>query len=399
MRADAPSYPHDLFTDEALLDSYTHYTALRALGPVVWLDAHEMYVLPRYAEARAALQDATTYCSGRGAGLNHVVNDIGAGKNLIMTDGELHTRLRRIVAHDLTPRALRHLTERVEALAQDLVTRLAERGEFDGVTDLARALPLVVVPDLVGWPDRGREHLLAWASATFDLLGPLNERAQRAVPDAQAMLAFAAEIAETGAMAPGSVGAGVVAAADEGLIPREQAASLMVGYLAPSLDTTISAIGSAVWLLAEHPDQWRALKQDPSLVPNAFEEVVRLESPIRTFTRVNTVDVEIGGVTIPEGSRLMIHFASANRDERRFEHADRFDVTRATAGDHIGFGYGVHGCAGQGLARLEGQAVLRAMVEHLDHLEVGTPVPGLNNLINAWASLPVTVRAAAATPS
>lgn len=401
MSTDAPTYPNDLFTDEALADSATHYAALRDLGPVVWLDAHEMYVLPRYTEAQAALLDAATYCSGQGAGLNHVINELTAGKNLIATDGDLHAKLRKIVAHDLTPRALRHLTERVEGLAQDLVQRLVDRGTFDGVEDLARALPLVVVPDLVGWPDHGRDHLLDWASATFDLLGPMNERAQRAVPNAQAMLKFAAEIAASGDMMPGSVGAGVIKAAEDGLIAREQAGSLMVGYLAPSLDTTISAIGSAVWLLGNHPEQWEALKADPSLIPNAFEEVVRLESPIRTFSRVNTVDVDFDGVVVPEGSRLMVHFGAANRDERQFDNADGFDITRKNAGDHIGFGYGVHGCAGQGLARMEGQAVLRAMTQHIDAFEIGTPVQGLNNLINAWASLPMTVtpsKRPAATP-
>ena len=165
---------------------------------------------------------------------------------------------------------------------------------------------------------------------------------------------------------------------------------LVLDYIGPSLDTTISAIGSAVQLLATHPEQWATLKADPSLIPNAFNETVRLESPIRVFSRVTTTTTSIDGYDINAGARLIILYASANRDERTFERPDEFDVSRRNAAEHVGFGYGTHGCAGQGLARLESHAVLQALVDQVDRLELGQPVRGLNNLINAWASLPVS---------
>lgn len=173
-----------------------------------------------------------------------------------------------------------------------------------------------------------------------------------------------------------------------------EAPLVIVDYLAPSLDTTISAIGSAVWLLATYPGQWAALKADPTLAANAFNEVVRLESPIRAFSRVTTADTTVAGHKLAEGSRVMILFASANRDEQMFTDAERFDITRGNAAEHIGFGYGVHGCAGQGLARLEGQAVLRALVTHVDAMELGQPVRAMNNLISAFTSLPLRVQSA-----
>jgi len=151
-----PSYPHDIFTDEVLLDPHEHYRALRELGPVVWLEAHQMFVLPRYADVRAALADAETFCSGQGVGLNDVVNGIGAGGSTLMTDGEQHEHQRGIIGQGLTPRALRSMRATVEKLANDRVAQLVERGSFDAVADLARALPLSVVPDLVGWPAGGR---------------------------------------------------------------------------------------------------------------------------------------------------------------------------------------------------------------------------------------------------
>lgn len=395
----APTYSHDLWTDEVLVDPYPHYRALRDLGPVVWLEAHDVYALPRFEEARAALHSASTYCSGRGVAFNDAANQM-AGRSLIMTDGELHTHLRKVLAQNLTPRAIRHMQDAVDTQADAVVESVVAKGSFDAVPDLAHALPTRVVPDLVGWPLDGRDHLVEWAGATFDLLGPMNDRALAAVPGVQAMQQFAAQIAAEGNLLPGSVGAGVIDAARRGELEPERVPPLIVGYLAPSLDTTISAIGSAVWLLAHHPDQWAALRADPSRIPNAFDEVLRLESPIRAFTRVATEEVNIGGVNIPEGARLAIMYGSANRDERRFEEPDRFDVTRKNSCDQIGFGYGVHGCAGQGLARMEVHALLAAMTRRIETIELaGPPTKGLNNLINFIAHLPVRVTPAGAAPA
>jgi cytochrome P450 len=187
--------------------------------------------------------------------------------------------------------------------------------------------------------------------------------------------------------------AGVLAAAARGDIEPAQCPALLVDYLAPSLDTTISAIGNAVWLFAMHPDQWDRLRREPERVKNAFNEVLRLESPISCFTRVATEPTEVGGITVPEGARLLMMYASANRDERRWERADDFDIGREAAGQ-LGFGHGVHACAGMGLARLEGAAVLSALAARVERIELGTPVRKLNNLIRAFGSLPVTVHPA-----
>ena len=386
-----PTYPHDLWTDETLLDPYPHYQALRDLGPVVWLEAQEMYAVPRYAEARAVLSDADSFCSGQGVGLNDVINDLGAGTTL-MSDGQLHRHLRSVIGLGLTARAVQSIRDDVQRQADERVAELVERGSFDAVSDLARALPLTVVPDLLGWPDSGREHLLDWASATFDVLGPMNARARQAIPGVQEMMEFAARTAAEGDLILGSLGAAIVDTARRGELEPPQVPPLLVDYLGPSLDTTISAIGNAVWLLASHPDQWAALKADPGLIPDAFNEVVRLESPIRAFTRVATDDLQLGGCEVPAGARLAVLYGSANRDESVFEEADKFVVSRTNAVAHLGFGHGIHGCAGQGLARLEGQAVLSALVDQVDAMDLGQPERALNNLINAWASLPVTVQ-------
>jgi cytochrome P450 len=393
-----PNYPHDLFTDEVLRDPGEHYRTLRELGPVVWLDAHDMYAVTRFAEARVVLADAATYCSGQGVALNDTANTLAAGRNTLMTDGKLHEHLRRVLGRNLTPRALRAAVDRIRSAAAELVTDLVARRSFDAVADLARALPLSIVPDLLGWPTNGRAHLLEWGAAAFDFLGPMNDRARQAISPTQAMFAFAAEMAESGRIIPGSVGAGVIEAARRGEIEQNQVAPLITGFLAPSLDTTISAIGSAIWLLARHPRQWAALRADPSLVPNAFAETLRLETPVRGFSRVTTMPTRIGAADLPAGVRILVLYGSANQDGRQFPAPDQFDITRANATDQLSFGYGVHSCPGQGLARAEAHALLSELASQVERIELaGQAARVISNLINGPASVPVTVRPAQPT--
>jgi cytochrome P450 len=387
-----PTSSIDLFDDEALTEPYEHYRVLRDQGPVVWLERHEVFAIPRYAEVRDVLDRPDEFCSGQGVGLNAMINDAGRGTTL-MSDGEAHDRQREVIGRPLTPRALAGLRPQAQALANDLVDRLVARGSCDAVTDLAEVIPVTWVPDLLGWPDEGRDRLLDWAAANFDGLGPLNARAQASGPRLLEMVAYAREVAQRDDLAPDSMAAGVLAAAAAGDVAPEQCPMVLIDYLAPSLDTTISALGNAIWLFGTHPEQWDLLRREPERVKNAFNEVVRVESPINCFTRVATTDADVGGVEVSEGSRVMVMYASANRDERRWERADEFDITRESAGQ-LGFGHGPHACAGMGLARLEGAAVVSALVERVEWFELGQPVRRLNNLIRAFGSLPVRLHAA-----
>ncbi len=382
----------DLFSDEALTEPYEHYRILRDLSPVVWLERHEVFAVPRYAEVRDVLDRPEEFCSGRGVGLNAFINDAGRGTTL-MSDGDAHDRQREVIGRPLTPRALAGLRSQAQALADELVDRLVARGSCDAVTDLAEVIPVTWVPDLLGWPEEGRDRLLDWAAANFDGLGPLNARAEASGPRLLEMLSYARQVARRDDLPAASMAAGVLAAATNGDVAPEQCPMLLIDYLAPSLDTTISALGNAIWLFGTQPEQWDRLRREPDRVKNAFNEVVRFESPINCFTRVATIGADVGGVEVPAGSRVMVMYASANRDERRWERADEFDITRDSAGQ-LGFGHGPHACAGMGLARLEGAAVLSALVERVERFELGEPVRRLNNLIRSFGSLPVTLHAA-----
>jgi cytochrome P450 len=321
--------------------------------------------------------------------LNDVINSLGRGTTL-MSDDDEHRMQREIIGRPLTPRSLADLRPEAQAIADSIVDGLVEKRGFDAVTELAEVLPTSWVPDLLGWPAEGREHLVAWASAQFDGLGPLNDRAIAASDDILAMSAFAFQLAEL-ELPEHCFGSRIQRAADQGEIDRSRCPMLFIDYLAPSLDTTISAIGNAVWLFATHPDQWRLLQEEPYRIKAALNEVLRLESPISCFTRVAKVATEVGGFHMPARSRVLVSFASANRDERRWDDPDHFDIRRESAG-HLAFGHGEHACVGMGLARLEIAAVLTSLVERVRTLELdGSPVRKRNNLIRSFTSLPVTV--------
>ena len=387
-----PSYDGDLFADDALAEPYAHYRTLRDLGPVVHLPVHDVYAVARYADARRVLEDPVAFCSGRGVGLNDFINAGGRGTTL-MSDGVQHARQRDVIGRPLTPKAVAELRPAAQRLADDLAERLVGRGRFDAVPDLAEVLPATWVPDLLGWPDDGRDHLVEWASDTFDCLGPLNDRTEAAGPGLMAMTAYAHQVAAS-TLPEGSMAAGILAAAERGDLEPEQCPMAIIDYLGPSLDTTIAALGNAIWLFATHPEQWAQLRREPDRAKQAFNEVLRLETPISGFTRTATEAATIDGVEVPAGARVLVSFASANRDERRWDDPETFDIGRNSAG-HIGFGYGEHACVGMGLARLEGVAVLGALAERVERFELAAPpVRKLNNLIRSFGSLPVVVHPA-----
>ncbi len=381
------TYAADLYSTDAILDPHPHYEKLRRLGPVVWLDRHKCFALPRYPECKATLRDDEQFLSREGVSLNTLSNKLSHGTTLA-SDGDEHADRRKLVAHRLLPRALRAIGDTVEEQANTVVEEAVRRRDVDGV-ELASALPLAIVPDLVGWPRDQREHLIEWGGATFDILGPLNWQAVKSMPRALQMLRFARRVVRQRNVLPGSIVDELLTAADAGVLDHSACPALMIDYIAPSLDTTISAISNALYLLGTHPEQWRLLKDDPDLIPAAVNEIVRYESPLRAFARRVRQDGEIAGTTLPAGSRVLVLYASANRDEDAWDDPATFDIRR-DAGRHVGFGNGAHACAGQGLARLETVAILRALVERVDRIEVtGRPVWAVNNIIRRHSHLPI----------
>ena len=391
--AGIPVYRPDIYATGAIVDPHPHYARLRELGPVVWLPKQRVYALPRFGECKAVLRDDRAFISGDGVALNAISNRLSRGTTL-NSDGSEHSRRRKLVAHRMLPRALGAISDTVTEQAAQVVDAAVAKGDIDGVADLASALPLAVVPDLVGWPRDQRDHLLVWAGATFDVLGPLNRQWITSSPSSVQMLRFARRVVRRRSVIEGSLGHDVLTAADDGKLPHRECPPLMVDYVAPSLDTTISAISSALQLFAVFPEQWEIVKDNRDLIPNAVNEVIRYESPVRAFSRKALQKATIGDVTIPAGSRVLVIYASANRDEQEWDQPHVFDVRR-DATRQLGFGHGAHACAGQGLARLETEAMLRALVQRVDRIELTSPPTwAINNIIRRHERLPLKLVAA-----
>lgn len=385
-----PSYDQDFYGDDFIRAPLDHYRAMRDLGPVVWLPHQKAYALSRYGEVVEALRKPDVFVSGRGLSLNDDVNALLVGSTL-NSDGDVHRRSRSITATPINPKGLLQLTPYIEKAANTLAQVLAEKGTFDAIADFAQVLPLSIVTELVGLPDGGRENMLKWASATFNLFDGFNERSQAAFGDMRELQAFLKTNGRPECLKDGGLARRIFEEAPAKGFSQDQAAQFMRDYINPSLDTTISATGFAAYCFAKYPDQWDVLRHQPDLIPNAIEEVVRLSTPIRAFSRYVAQDVDIGGEPIPKGSRVLIIYASANRDDRVFESPDDFDVTRNLR-KHVGFGHGVHMCMGLHLARLEMQSLLRGLVPLVKRWELaGEPVVAMNNTIRAFEHLPVRV--------
>ena len=210
------------------------------------------------------------------------------------------------------------------------------------------------------------------------------------MPSVFSYLGWIESIADRAVLRPGSWGAAILDAHDAGLLDRRSTLLQLNALLVAGIDTTANALAALLRLIAERPEIWEAIKADPEKIAPAFEETLRLWSPVRGFFRLTTRDVQLGDATIPSGSRVFLHFQSANRDERHYAAPHVFDLGRNPT-DHLSFGYGVHGCVGQAVARLEAHSLLASLAHRVERFELAGPARFRDNpLINGFASLPIT---------
>ena len=381
-----PTADVDLFADDVLVDPYPAFAQLRELGAVVHLPRNEVYAITRYDAVRAALGDWETFSSEKAIGFNPMVNEALTGTSLA-SDPPVHTQLRAARTENLSPRALRGLKTTIEAKADALVTELVAEGSFEAIDSLARTFPLEVVADLIGFTGHVRDNMLRWGQAAMQVIGPMNQRTAESFPIAGELYGWCSGVTASD-LAPGSVGRGIFDAEERGDIPAGSAGHIIHQYLGAGVDSTIAAIGNIVALLGAHPDQLALVRKDPSLVPAAFNEVLRFWAPINVWSRKATRDVDIEGLTIPAGARVAVLLGAGNHDPRHYDDPDTFLVERNPA-DHLSFGYGPHGCAGQGLARLEAHAVISALATHVERFVIGPEVRVPSNITRSIEVLPV----------
>jgi len=394
--ADVPVSAIDPFSLDFLRDPHPAHAALREAGPVVWLETYGVFAAARHAEVREILNDPATYCSSRGVGLSDFARETPwRPPSLVLErDPPEHDRARAVLNRALSATVMRALRARFAEAADKLAGELARKGRFDAIADCAEVYPMMVLPDAVGLSKEGREHLLAYAATVFNMFGPDNDLRRAALAQMAPHVAWIASQCKRESLSDDGIGAMIHAAADAGEVTRQEAELLVRSLLTAGFDTTVQGVGAAMRCLADNPDQFAALRADTTKARAAFEEALRLESPVQTFFRTTTREATLAGVTIPEGAKVLMLLGAANRDPRKWPEPDRYLIDRSTTG-HVAFGAGVHMCVGQLLARLEGETLLSALARAFATLEPdGTPEPLINNTLRGWVRMPVKATAA-----
>jgi len=386
----------DPFSTEFLADPYPFHEKLRESGPVVWLEKYGVWAMARYEQVHAALNDWQTFCSSAGVGLSnfHKEKPWRAPSLVLEADPPQHTRARRVLSRVLSRPVVERLRKRFEQEAEALVDTAIALGGIDGVRNIAEVFPLKVFPDAVGLQEAGRENLLPYANMAFNAFGPRNKLFDEAFAEAATVSEWIIAQCRRESLGKDGLGAAIYTEADAGQLTQEEAGMLVRSLLTAGLDTTIHGISSALYSFASYPDQWKELREDPSLVRAAFDEAIRLQSPVQTFFRTTVREVEVAGVRLGADEKVLLFLAAANRDPRKWERAEQFDIRRKAVG-HVGFGNGIHMCVGQMVARLEAEVVLAALAKKVESIELaGEPKRRLNNTLRGFSGLPLILHPA-----
>jgi cytochrome P450 len=391
---EAPVVDVDPFDHDVLEDPLPMHEQLREAGPVAYLPKYDLHAVARYEEVHAALLDWQELPSSAGVGLSNFrfEKPWRPPSLLLEADPPRHDAPRRVLSKILGPRALRKLRDDWFADAEELVDEVLANGpEFDAVESLSSVFPLRVFPDAVGLLPDGRENLLPYGDHAFNAFGPPNDLVAKGEPRVAELSGWVSSRCVREALTEDGFGAAIWAASDRGDITPQQAPLIVRSLLTAGVDTTVHGISAVLYGLATHPEEWRRLRANPSLARVAFDEAVRWESPVQTFFRTANGDVRFGEVTVPDGAKVLMFLAAANRDPRRWADPDRFDLTRDPSG-HVGFGMGIHQCVGQHVARLEAEAVLTALLQRVESVEpAGPPRRHHNNTLRALDSLPLRI--------
>jgi len=352
--------PYDYIIDA---DPHPIWRRMRDEAPVYYNAEHNFYALSRFADVLEASIDHETYSSNRGTVLE-LMDAPMQDPPMIFMDPPRHTHFRKLVSKTFTQRQIGKLEGRIRELCRGYLEPLVGAGGFDYVTEFGAKLPVMVISSLLGAPDEDQEQLRIWSDLT------LHREPGETGPSKAAMAAsgdmwryWQGQIKERRARPQDDVMSHLIQAQleqeDGGTRPLSDG-ELYAFYLLISSagnETVARFLGNAATLLAWHPEQRKRLVEDPGLVPNAVEEILRYESPSPIQARWVTRDVELHGQVVPADSKMALLTSSANRDEREFADADRFDVTRRID-RHVALGFGIHFCLGASLARLETRVAL-----------------------------------------
>ena len=374
---------YDLYSPEFRRHTHETFAQMRAENPVFQqpgLDGKTpIWFVTSYAEIEQVLLDDRHFVRdpasispelaaqyGGGGGLEAMFNN-----HMLNRDGEAHRRLRSLVSKAFTPKMIQSLRPRIEQIATELLDRAAANGEMELVADYGFPLPITVIAELLGIPLDNQENFRIWSNAIMrPALTP--EAQQEALGMMQQFGQYMQQLVAERRQSPGQdLLSGLIHVQAEGdRLSQEELFSMLFLLIVAGHETTVSLIGNATLALIQNPEARSALQADPSLIPNAIEELLRYDSPVeRTLTRFVAADVELGGQQLKQGDLLIAILGSANRDEARFADPALLDIHRRP-NPHLAFGKGAHYCLGAPLARLEGEIAIRALFQRFPDLHL-----------------------------
>jgi len=389
--------------DDFYADPYPVYAALRRRAPVRRMPDGS-YFLTRHADVEAVYKDAARFSSDKRVEFRPKYGDSPLYRHhttsLVFNDAPLHSRVRRLIAGALTPRAIAVMEPAVVALVDFLLDGIARKGRFDIIADFAAAIPVEVIGNLLGVPRAERGELRAWSLAILGALEPAPSPAQldignRAVEEFTAYLKV---LVGERRRKPGNAETDVLTrliageSADEKKtgerLSEDELLHNCIFILNAGHETTTNLIGNGLHLLATWPGERARLIADPTLIRPAVEEVLRFESSNQLGNRITTEAIDIGGVAIPPATPVTLCIGGANRDPGEFSDPDRFDVAR-TPNRHLAFGFGVHHCVGTALARLEGRVALARFLQRFPDFRLdGAAIRGRRARFRGFVTLP-----------
>lgn len=374
------------YDPEYVQDPYPYLARAREEAPVSYLEQLDLWLVSRYEDVRRVLQDPQTYSNANVQKsvfplCAEAIQVLKAGKfdpaPTTVADPPLHTRIRKHFSKALsfTPERIVGLRPWIQNQASLLIDGFAARGHADLHAELTAPLPARVIFHLVGFPEQDTEQLTRWSMTRLKMSFGVVEPAQQ-VATASDMVNYWKYCVNFVEQSRGEPANNVTTTLlqiherDPDAITIKEITSFLYGLIVAGHETTNHAMASTIQLLLKNRERWEALLADRSLVPNAFEEGLRLEPPIAAWRRVTTCDTELGGVSLPKGTELLLHLGSAGHDAELFENGEEFKLGRNNVKAHLAYGNGIHFCLGAPLARLEGEIVLNLLLDRLPALRL-----------------------------
>jgi cytochrome P450 PksS len=410
MSAFANQQTYDLFVPEALANSYPLFKRMRSEDPVHYSESLGYWILTRYVDVEAALRDERLSSNRKALFINNlgsldvkeIQNFLDLTSNMIVdTDPPEHTRLRKLANPGFTTRAIESWRSIIQNTTDRLLDRVQNHGGMDVVSDLARPLPAIIITEIMGVPETDRANLLEWARDIGTFFGAaggstieMAELARKADKAAAQFSALIRQLVEQRRRQPGTDMISLLSVAyQEQGFNFEELPSVCILILIAGMLTTTDQIANGVNALLSHPDQLQKLKENPTLIDSAVEEILRFDTSIPFLTRIAKQDLTIGGKNITAGSVIALGFGAANHDPEKFEEPEVFDITR-TPNEHLGFSSGIHFCLGAVLARMELTICLTTLLRRLPNLyfdpdKQAIPTKHSNLVMKGFDSLPV----------